>query len=307
MVQNHSHRNVIADTLDSIGKAGAYVIMTLFSLMTIYPIFWLILNSFKTTVEFRSNMVGLPKVWTLQNYVGAWKIGEFDQLIGNSFLYTGVATIGIILLSLRAGFAFAKIKSRATKPIYASFIIGILLTIQSLMVPLFLEVTQLDRILGDFFQLLGIMKSNKFHLFYNNRFGVILIYIGSALPTAIYLSTEYLKSIPASLIEASRMDGAKYEQIFHSIILPMAKPIITIVSILNIPKIWNEFALINILVSKTELQSLPLGIFRFSGSLSSDYGKQFAALVIGFVPMFSFYLLFRKQITQSVAAGAIKE
>lgn len=302
----HTKNTITKDIMHTFGKIIAYIIMVIFTIMTIYPLLWLVMNSFKTTVEFRTNMVGLPVHWTLQNYPGAWKIGEFNKLIGNSFLYTSVSIIGIILLSILAGFAFAKIKSKATIPIYGSFIIGILLTTQSLMVPLFLEVSQLDKILGDFFQLLGIMKSGNFHLFYNSRFGVILVYIGSALPTAIYLSTEYLKSIPTALIDAARIDGATYGQIFISVVLPMSKPIITIISILNIPNLWNEFALINILVSKTELQSLPLGIFRFSGSLSSDYGKQFAALVIGLVPMLAFYLIFRKQITKGVSVGAVK-
>lgn len=289
-----------------IGKAIAYTIMGVFALMAIVPIVWLIINSFKTTVEFRTNMIGLPKTWTLQNYVGAWKIGNFDKLMGNSFFYTIVATLGSIFFSLLAGFAFTKIKSKATVPIYASFVIGLLLTTQSLMVPLFLQVSQLDKILGDFMQLLGIMRSTDFHLFYNTRFGVLLIYIGSALPLGIYLSTEYIKSIPISLVEAARIDGAGYWRIFLSIILPMTIPIITTIAILQIPNIWNEFALINILVSKTEFRSMPLGIFKFSGTLATDYGKQFAALVIGMVPMLGFYIIFRKQLTKGVAAGAVK-
>lgn len=102
------------------------------------------------------------------------------------------------------------------------------------------------------------------------------------------------------------MDGAGYYSIYGNIILPMAIPIATTMAILDVTNIWNEFALINILVSKTELKSLPLGIYRFSGALSSDYGKQFAALVVGLAPMLIFYVGFRKQITQGVFAGAVK-
>jgi raffinose/stachyose/melibiose transport system permease protein len=86
----------------------------------------------------------------------------------------------------------------------------------------------------------------------------------------------------------------------------MAMPVATTLAILNITGIWNEFALINILVSRTELKSLPLGIYKFSGSLSTDYGKQFAALTVGMAPMLIFYFIFRKQITKGVAAGAVK-
>ena len=267
----------------------AYFVMVLFSAMTIYPILWLGMNSFKATPEFRVNQLGLPRVPTLNNYIGpygAWKLGEFDRLIPNSVIYTIGATLGIVLLSVLAGFAFAKIPRKATGPIYASFVIGLLLSVQSLLIPLFLEVN-----------MLGI---------YNTRFAVIIVYIGAGLPMGIYLATEFIKGIPTSLVESARIDGAPYFRIFRSIILPMTIPVATTLAILNITGIWNEFALINILVSKTQLKSLPLGMIKFSGSLSSDWGKQFAALTIGTAPMLLFYFIFRRQITKGVAAGAVK-
>jgi raffinose/stachyose/melibiose transport system permease protein len=288
------------------GKAVAYIIMSLLALLTIYPLTWLVLSSFKSTNEFRMNMLGLPVDWTLSNYTGAWEIGEFDKLIGNSIFYTVGSTCGILFFSLLAGFAFAKIRSKATGLIYSSLILGILLTTQSLMVPIFLQVTTLDRLLGDFFRLLGLFGKSEFRLFHNSRFGVLVIYIGSALPTGIYLSTGFIKGIPDAIIEAAQIDGAGYFRIFRSIIFRMSAPIAMTLAILNIPTLWNEFALINILVSDTALKSLPLGIYRFTGALSSDYGKQFAALVIGMAPMLIFYTAFRKKITAGVAAGALK-
>jgi raffinose/stachyose/melibiose transport system permease protein len=301
-LKNQPAKRIVA----AVGRAFAYLVMTLFAFMTVAPIIWLMISSFKSTTEFRINRVALPHVWTTVNYPGAWTIGEFDKLIGNSVIYTVGATVGIILFSILAGFAFAKIKSRATPILYGSFVLGILLSIQSLMVPLFIEVSQLDRLLTDLFRALGMMKAGQLNLFYDSRLGVLLIYIGSGLPTAIYLSTEYIKGIPYALVEAARIDGASYFKIFRWIILPMSVPIATTVAILNITGIWNEFALINILVSKTSLKSLPLGIFKFTSNLTADWGKQFAALVIGMLPMLLFYIGFRRQITQGVAAGAVK-
>ena len=272
--------------LAAVGRGAVYIVMSLFALMTLYPIFWLIMNSFKTTREFQVSQLAFPRAPTLQNYVEAWKMGDFGLLFPNSVLYTLGATAGIIFLSLMAGFAFAKLKSRATKPIYNSFVIGILLTTQTLMIPLFLEVN-----------LLGL---------YNTRLAVLLVYIGAGLPIGIYLATEYIKAIPSAVVESARIDGAGFFTIFLKIIVPMSVPVATTLAMLNITGLWNEFALINILVSKTELKSLPLGIYKFSGSLSTDYGKQFAALTIGMVPMLVFYIIFRKQITKVVAAGAIK-
>lgn len=287
-------------------KFFAYVIMILFALLAIVPLIWLIINSFKTTVEFRSNMIGLPHTFYPQNYPGAWKVGNFGVLFWNSVLYTMVSVSVAAFLSLLTGFAFAKLTRHSTKTMYSIFSLGILLTTQTLMVPLFLQVSQLDALLGGFFGKLGWCNPNSFHLFYNTRFGVILVYIGSLLPLGVYLCTDYVRSVPNSLVEAALIDGAGYFRIFLSVIIPMCTPILTTIGLLNIPTIWNEFALINIMVSSMKYQSLPLGIYKFSGTLSSDYGKEFAALVVGLMPMLIFYLVFRKQITTSVGGGAIK-
>lgn len=296
----------IKEAFGGLGKAAAYAVMGLFTFMTIYPVLWLAMNSFKSNANYMLDKVGLPQEWILTNYPGAWTLGTFDKLIGNSVIYTLGAAAGIIFFAVLAAFGFAKIRHKATAAIYGSFVLGILLSITSLMVPLFLQVSQMDRLLGDFLQALGVMRSSDFHLFYNTSFGVILIYIGSGLPMAVFLCTEYIKSIPDSLVEAARIDGAGFFQIFMRIILPMATPIATTVAVINVPNIWNEFALINIIVSDENLKSLPLGILRFNGSRSVDYGKQFAALTIGMAPMLLFYFIFRKQITKGVSGGAVK-
>lgn len=290
-----------------VGKAIAYLVMGLFALMAVYPVLWLIINSFKSNAEYQLNKMGLPHTWFPGNYSGAWQIGDFSTLLPNSIFYTLVGTAGVIIISTLAGFAFAKLPSKASKPIFSSFVIGLMLSLSSLMIPLFLQLSQFDLLLGGLFKTLGFIKDPRsFHLFYNTRFGVLVVYIGSGLPMGIYMLTEYIRSIPTSLVEAARIDGASYWRIFVKVILPMCVPIITTVSIITLPNIWNEFALINIIVGKLDLQSLPLGILRFSGSRSSDYGKQFAALVIGLAPMLLFYIAFQRQITRGVAGGAVK-
>jgi raffinose/stachyose/melibiose transport system permease protein len=233
------------------------------------------------------NWVPVSGEWKFyQNYPMSWTMARFDTLIINSFIYTSVTVISVILLSFMAGFAFAKLRSKLTPVLHGSFIVGILLTFQSILVPLYLML-----------HWIGL---------YNTRLGVLIPYIGIGLPIAIYLSTEYIKGIPGSIIESARIDGAPYLRIFWNIVMPMAAPVAATVAILGVTGTWNEFILINILVSKNELKSLPVGISMFSGARASDFGKQFAALVIGMTPMIIFYIIFRKQITRGVAAGAVK-
>ncbi len=267
-------------------RAFVYLMVIVFAMLTLYPLFWLFISSLKTNTEFQLNLLGWPRNPTFSNYPTAWRLAQFDILFVNSIFFTTVSTLLVIAFSLMAGFAFAKIRSKATTFLHGSFIIGILLTLQSIMVPLFLMAISVG--------------------LYDTRLGVLIPYVGMGLPIGIYLCTEFIKSIPDSVVESARIDGASYFRIFASIIAPMAKPVGVTLAILNVSGVWNEFMLINILVSRDALRTLPVGILKFSGALASDHGRQFAALTIGLVPMVVFYLIFRNQITKGVSAGAVK-
>ncbi|MDR0785488.1 MAG: carbohydrate ABC transporter permease [Treponema sp.] len=285
-------------------KIAIYIVMLIFAVLAIYPLLWMFLQSFKTTQEFMgTNRLSLPQNWFKSaimggnpdrpwqgNYPYAWKQGNFTMLFMNSIIYTVVTVASVVILSAMAGFAFSKIPSKATPVFFGVFIIGILLTLQSIMVPLFLMVNAVG--------------------LYNTRLGILIPYIGLGLPMGVYLSTDFVKSVPDAVIESARIDGAKYLKIFSTIILPMIAPVAMTIAILTFSGTWNEFMLINILASSgsgwANIKSLPVGINMFSGALASDYGKQFAALTVGAVPMIAFYLAFRKQITKGVAAGAVK-
>ena len=264
-----------------------YILMMMFAILATYPLIWLFLQSFKTTQEYLAgSKLSLPKSLFFGNYTYAWQMGKFSVLFANSVFYTFVTVIAVVVLSLMEGFAFAKLKFKITPLLHGLFIIGILLTLQSIMVPLFLMVNAAK--------------------LYNTRIGVLIPYIGLGLPMGVYLATEYVKSVPTELIESARIDGAAYLHIFARIIFPMCAPVAVTLAIITFTGTWNEFMLINILSSSDAIKSLPVGIARFSGSRGSDYGRQFAGLVIGLVPILVFYGIFRNQITKGVAAGAVK-
>ena len=268
-------------------KFVIYLIMVLFAILAVYPIFWLIIQSFKTTQEYLlTNKLSFPKTWYFANYPYIWRVGKFGTLFLNSVFYSFVTVGSVVVLALMAGFAFAKLNFKITPFLHGLFIIGILLTLQSIMVPLFLMVNAVK--------------------LYNTRIGVLIPYIGLGLPMGVYLCTEFIKSIPGELVESARIDGSGYLHIFARIIFPMCTPVAVTLAIISFTATWNEFMLINILTSKDAIKSLPVGIARFAGALGTDYGRQFAGLVIGLVPILVFYGIFRNQITKGVAAGAVK-
>ena len=269
-----------------VGMVLTYAVLILFAILAIAPLLWLALNSFKTSQDYQMNRLGLPKRWYWQNYPQAWTRGHFGIYIINSVIYTSITTIAILVLSFMSGFAFSKINNRNTKWIYGSYVVGILMTLQSIMIPLFIVINQVG--------------------LYDTKLGVLIPYIGIGLPMGIYLATEFMKSIPNALVESARLDGAHYFRIFRSIMAPMAAPVGVTIAILQISGTWNEFMLINMLTSSTKNKSLPVGIQSFAGALSTDYGKLFASLMIGLIPMLAFYIIFRKEITKGVSAGAVK-
>ena len=270
-----------------LGKYLIYLVAITFSFFAIYPLIWLLLQSFKTTQEYLINSkLALPQNWFLGNFPQTWRMGKFNILLSNSLFYSLVTVTTVVVLSCMASFAFAKLRFKITPLLHGVFIIGILLTVQSIMIPLFLMAAATG--------------------LYNTRLGVLIPYIGLGLPMGIYLCTEFIKHIPDELIESARIDGAGYFKIFYIIVFPICTPVAITLAILTFTAAWNEYVLVLILTSRDAIRSVPVGIARFSGALGTDYGKQFSGLVIGVIPILIFYGIFRKQITKGVVAGAVK-
>ncbi|MDY0094262.1 MAG: carbohydrate ABC transporter permease [Candidatus Vecturithrix sp.] len=265
----------------------AYIVMIAFTVLTIGPLCWLLYSSVKPHAEITRNPLALPTEISFENFKKAWIDGQLAIAAVNSVIYTGVATTVTVILAVAAGYGFAKFSYRIAGFFYMFFILGLLVTVHSVLVPMFIMETKI-----------GID---------NTRFGVIVPYIAFGLPFAVYLATSYIKGIPDALIEVARIDGANYLEIFWHVILPISKPIVTTMIIFTFLSNWNEFVLVFTLTSKPFLRSLPVGINAFAGGLVIDFGLRFASLSIGTVPMVVFYLIFRNQIEHGFAGAAVKE
>ena len=273
--------------VNPVAKFFVYILMLVFTVLAIYPILWLFLQSLKTTQEYVINSkLALPSSFFINNYPFVWNMGGFATLFTNSVIYTVITVVMVVILANMAGFAFGKIPFKITPFLHGLFIIGILLTVQSILIPIFLMV-------------------NAVGLF-NTRLGILIPYIGLGLPMGIYLCTEFVKGIPGELIESARIDGTGYIRTFIFIIFPMCTPVSVTLAIITFTGTWNEFILMNVLTAGDRLKSIPAGVGRFAGALGSDFGRLFTALVIALVPILVFYGIFRNQITKGVAAGAVK-
>ncbi|WP_320122704.1 carbohydrate ABC transporter permease [uncultured Sphaerochaeta sp.] len=269
------------------GKILAYMLMITFTLLTVVPLLWMILSSFKPHALIVRQPLAPPFTFYTENFILSWVQGHLGIYFLNSIVYSLSATFVTVMLAMSSGYALSKFHYRSGKVIYGLYTLGLLITVHSVIVPLFIMETKL-----------GIS---------NTRLGVILPYIAFGLPFQVFLATTYVKGIPDSMQESAIIDGATFLEIFVKIIIPVATPILSTMFIYTFLGNWNEFVLVLTLTSDMLIRSLPVGINSFAGGMSRDYGLQFAALVIGTVPMIIFYMIFKDKIAQGFAAGSLKE
>jgi len=221
------------------------------------------------------------------NYTSSFTRGGLAKKFINSVVYATVATFFIVLFGLMIGFAISKMAFPRLSAIIAGLIgLGYLISINSVIIPLFLLLTSI-----------GLTDT---HL------GVILVYTSFGLPMSVMLSGQFMRGLPDSLIESAYMDGASIFRMFISIIVPMTTPVIVTVSIMNILGIWNEFLLVLVIASSEFTKSLPVGVFSFSSLQSTQLGWQLAALVIAVLPAMLVYFMFSRRLMKGVVGGAIK-
>lgn len=268
-------------------KLIAYTVFSCFTIFTLFPLIWMSYSSIKPPNAIMGSLLSLPKTVTIINYIEAWTIVSFGRLFLNSIFYALVTIFVVILLSVSAAFAFTKIESKATPFFFGFFLLGLLLTISSAIVPIF-------------------VIENKIGLL-DTRLGILIPYIAFNLPFAVFLASTYIRSIPDELIMAAKVDGAEYIQMCFYLIFPISRPIIGTISIFTFLTCWQEFILVYIVTTSDRLRTVPVGVANMSGEMTFNYGLMFAAIVIATLPIIIFYALFRRQLLKGFVAGAVKE
>jgi raffinose/stachyose/melibiose transport system permease protein len=261
--------------------------MVTFAVLTVFPLIWLGYSSLKPNAEIVVHPLALPEAPSFDNYVRAWTMGGLGISLKNSIIYTCVATVSTLFLALAAAFGLAKFPFKSVKFFTWAFTVGLMLTVHAVIIPL----------------LLAEVRAGLF----NTRLGVILPYIAFDLPMSVLIALSFVKGIPDAIIESAEIDGAKYGQIFWALIVPLSAPVAATMAILSFLKHWNEFLFPFIFTTKAALKSLPVAITQFAGRQNTEYGLQYASLVIGILPMIVFYIFFHTQLTKGFGEGALKE
>jgi len=270
------------------------LILAIFGVITaivwISPFYIMVVNSFKSRREIFASTLAFPIEFTLENYVVAAQALTLRVALTNSVVITIGSIIVILACASMAAYALQRTKTKTSQFIFYLLITSMLIPFQAVMIPLI-----------SFMSSLGLT---------GNRHGLIFMYLGFNCSMAMFLINGSLQSIPVSLDEAARIDGCNPFQTFFIIIVPLLKPILVTVAILNSIAIWNDYLLPSLTLvgsGSRELQTLPMRIFFFFGQYTKQWELAMAALTMSIVPIVAFYFVAQKQILDGITQGAVKQ
>lgn len=263
---------------------AAAVPMALLALSCIYPVFFTVNNALKDNKGYILNRFGVVKDPSVQNFIDAWSRAHLGQYLLNSVTVTLGAVVLLLLTSSLAGFALAMLRFPFRRVLFIVILASLMIPVQVVLVPFY------KTMLG-----LGLV---------NTRIGLILAYTAFFLPFCVYLMTAFYSRLPRELVEAARMDGATLLQIWWNIMLPMGRPALLTLGILNTLYCWND-VLISLLVLQKE-RTVMVGIAALRGEYTTNVPLLCAGIALAAAPIIAIYVFFQRQIVDGIAVGAVK-
>ena len=263
-----------------------WIIIISFVLYAIFPFLWLVLASLKTNAELLDDPFKLPEVFQFKNYTEAIEAAGLIQLIINSLIISSSATFLNVLVSSMCAFAIARHIFWGNNVLFLMISSGILIPLNALIIPYYAII-------------------NYLHL-YDTRTGLILVYCAVGLPVSTFILTEFFKSIPKEIEEASTLDGCNFVSRYFRIMLPLAIPGLMTAGTFQFILCWNEFIYAMLLTSSTEIRTIQFGISYFTNQFFSDYVGMFAALVVSIIPSITVFILFQERVITGLTAGSVK-
>ena len=271
----------------SLNKTVIYIILILWALISIFPVYWMLTFSLKTNAEiFGENVAGLPREWVWENYKKAFNTGNMPRYFINS-LIVAISTIVITLAaSVMATYAITRLKWKGRKRMNSFFMLGLTIPIHASIVPLYTTLAKLKLL--------------------DTLWALIIPYSAFSLAMGILVCTGFMGDIPYDLDEAAMLDGCGTWGIFFRVIVPLMRPAVATVGIYTFLQCWNELMFANVFINSDKWRTLPVGVQSLSGQYTTDWGPIGAALSIATIPTLIFYIFMSKKIQDSFVAGAVK-
>jgi raffinose/stachyose/melibiose transport system permease protein len=215
-----------------------------------------------------------------------WQETAFLRYLLNSVLVTLACVVAIVVFGTMAAYAIARYPFRLGTAVYLCFLSGLMVPLKLAVIPLFI---QLDRF--------GLIDT---------RLGLGLVYVAMGLPSAVFILTGFLRTLPGELEESARIEGASELRTMLQVMLPLARPAMVIAAIQNAVPIWNDFFFPLVFISSDRLKTLPQGLTVFMGEYNTDWGVLFAGLTLSALPITLVYIVLSRQFIAGLTQGAIK-
>lgn len=262
------------------------ILVILFAVLSLFPLYWLFTSSFKNS----SDVVKMPPDWfpktiTLDNYIDVFNNQPALRWAFNSIFVSLVSTVVLIIVSCLAAYAFSKLKFKGKNIIFIIFI-------SSLMVPKEVMIVPLFRIIQD----LGMV---------NTLNGMIWPNVATAF--GVFMLKGFFDSIPDSLRESAKIDGASEWTVFYKIMLPMVKPGIGALFILYFVQVWNDYLWQLVVGQAQNSKTLMVGIATLMQDLNPNFAYKMAGATVAAIPMLIIFILFQRYFTAGISIGAVKE
>lgn len=265
-----------------------FVVLLGLAVIFLAPILLIFINSFKGKLYISEDQFSLPNSTTfvgLDNYIRGIETVNFWHAFGYSVLITVLSVGTIVLLTAMTAWFIVRVKNKFTSALYYLFVFSMIVPFQMVMFTL-------------------TWFANQMHL--DNPLGIVFVYLGFGSGLSVFVFTGFIKSVPKEIEEAAIIDGCGPIRTFFLVVLPILKPTVITVSILNAMWIWNDYLLPYLLLG-TEYKTIPIAIQYLQGSYgNTDYGALMALLVLAIIPVIVFYLSSQKHIIKSITAGAVK-
>jgi raffinose/stachyose/melibiose transport system permease protein len=255
--------------------------------ITIYPLLFMLQTSFKTPVEFSRNF-WLPTIkgFTLNNYYEVWFGYKFYLFFKNSLIVSILTTFFVVLISITSGYAFARLKFPFSEKIF-------LVILSVMFVPVFVYIIPL------FIQMRNVGLTNSLS-------SLLLVYIFFGLPSSIYIARNFFYTIPIEINESGMVDGASQFKIFTHLILPLSKPAMSCIAILDFIGNWGEYIWAIVSNTKDNVKTIPAALSYFTSMTNVFWWYQMAALSVATVPVIIMYAIFNKFFIRGLTEGAVK-
>ena len=262
-----------------------FIVLCFVAFLMVLPIFWVVASSFKEEPEIiKYPPTFLPHSFTWANYIKANERIDLPAYIKNSIIYSVGTTIPSLFVNTLAGYAFARYNFKGKNVIFILFLATMMIPFQVIMVPLFLEVHALGM--------------------YNNYWGLIIPKIASAY--WIFMMRAAFQPLPKELEEAARIDGLNEFGIYWHIMMPLVKPSLITLIVLNLNGFWNDLLWPLIVTSDTSMRTLANGLAMFVGAHTIEYGAAFAGATISIIPMLVAYLFGQKYFVAGQVNSGLK-